>query len=449
VPAEPDLNTLLAKTGDCVGMTRLSTLLPLGKGRPRRIRRGVNVLILALFSLLTGITFSIGYAALYGQQAGGEPVVVIALGPQPAAARGHPADAVVLPRGSSAADAAGDGPSLRLNAAGSEQAAAPKTDPWKPLEPEIPIGINEIDMAGMGEDTPVIRFEENQARPGRPGHMALAPAPDITLVAEGRHGLLPVIGPDGRTAAAAYARPFDSADRRPRIAIVIGGMGLSPTTTQRAIETLPGEVSFAFAPHADNLQRLVNSARGRGHEVLVEVPMEPFDYPENDPGPNTLLTGLSAEENRDRLEWHLSRFVGHIGVTPYLGARFTADERALKPILEAIAKRGLILVEDGGSARSLVRRAAPEAGLPSGIAHRIIDQRTSRAGVESALHELEAIARSQGVAIGVGFAYPVTIEQVAEWAPTLASKGLVLAPVSAIVLKGAETDPRPSPQAGR
>ena len=34
---------------------------------------------------------------------------------------------------------------------------------------------------------------------------------------------------------------------------------------------------------------MVARAREAGHEVLLEVPMEPFDYPDNDPGPQTLL----------------------------------------------------------------------------------------------------------------------------------------------------------------
>ncbi len=46
------------------------------------------------------------------------------------------------------------------------------------------------------------------------------------------------------------------------------------------------------------------SARSGGHEILLEVPLEPFDYPENDPGPDTLLTGQAP---RDNLEQALHR----------------------------------------------------------------------------------------------------------------------------------------------
>ena len=48
-----------------------------------------------------------------------------------------------------------------------------------------------------------------------------------------------------------------------------------------------------------------------------------------------------------------------------------------------------------------------------------------------ALAELESIATEVGVAVGIGQAFPVTIERVREWATTLNGKGIVLAPVSA------------------
>ena len=86
--------------------------------------------------------------------------------------------------------------------------------------------------------------------------------------------------------------------------------------------------------------------------------MEPFDYPDNDPGPQTLLTSLDAEQNIDRLHWLMSRFQGYVGIANYMGARFTASEQALAPVLRETAKRGLIYFDDGSSPRSLAGQIA-------------------------------------------------------------------------------------------
>ena len=76
----------------------------------------------------------------------------------------------------------------------------------------------------------------------------------------------------------------------PRIAIVIEGLGIGANSTAEALAKLPAAVTFAFSPYGTDLERWVARARGEGHEVLLQVGMEPFDYPDNDPGPQTLLT---------------------------------------------------------------------------------------------------------------------------------------------------------------
>ena len=115
----------------------------------------------------------------------------------------------------------------------------------------------------------------------------LIPAPIAGLFAQGAAGMLPVIGPDGRTPAQAYARAA-LADGKPKVALIIGGLGLNAKATHEAIEGLPPEVTLSFVPYADGLQGWIDAARAAGHEVLLEAPMEPKEYPQNDPGPADL-----------------------------------------------------------------------------------------------------------------------------------------------------------------
>jgi hypothetical protein len=271
------------------------------------------------------------------------------------------------------------------------------------------------------------------AAPGARAGEGLPPVPDLALIEEGDHGLLPRLGPNGRRPADVYARPAEPSDGRPVIALVIGGLGLSAEATRAAIEALPPEVVLAFSPHGRNLQSAANRARAAGHETMLELPLEPFDYPANDPGPYTLLTGLDPAENRERLHWLLSRYAGYTGLVVHEGGRFTSAAPALTPVLEELGRRGLLLLDNGRSPQSLVRRLAPPAGLEAAVAVRSIDSRPSRIHIDDSLLDLETIARNRGVAVGVGFAYPVTIEQVAAWAPTLQAKGLSLVPLSAAI----------------
>ncbi len=261
----------------------------------------------------------------------------------------------------------------------------------------------------------------------------LPPAPDPALVKVGPQGPLPVIAPDGRKPWQVYARPFDVADRRPRIAIVIGDMGLSQSATLSAITRLPAPVTLAFAPYASDLQSWIAQARAAGHEVLLQLPMEPVDYPTNDPGPRALLTSLKPTDNIERLDWLLSRFTGYVGVTNYMGSKFTASQGDVKPILEQLAGRGLLFLDSRSAPRTVAPRIATELGMPRVVNDRFIDNEASRTAIDARLEELERIALKNTVAVGMGYPYPVSIERVAAWAQNLAAKGLVLAPVSALV----------------
>jgi hypothetical protein len=280
-------------------------------------------------------------------------------------------------------------------------------------------------------ETPAAPVPSHAAAPVR-----LSPAPDPALVEAGRDGPLPIIGRDGREPWRVYARPFDATDTRPRLAVVIAGLGLSAVATQGAIEGLPGEVSLGFDSYARDLTNWAARARAGGHEILLSLPMEPADNSRQDPGPYALLTSLSAAQNEERLDWVLSRAAGYIGLTVTDSPRFTAAQESLSPVLEALKKRGLLLVE-GSSEKSVAGALSVALNLPRVASDRILDDEASRDAIDQRLADLEATARRNGVALGIGYAYPATIERVAAWAKTLDEKGLALAPVSALAPQGA------------
>ncbi|NBB53063.1 divergent polysaccharide deacetylase family protein, partial [Rhizobium sp. CRIBSB] len=248
-------------------------------------------------------------------------------------------------------------------------------------------------------------------------------APIAGLFQPGPNGPLPVISPDGRAPAQAYARPF-TANGMPRVAITVGGLGLNAATTRAAIERLPAEVTLSFVPYAEGLQGWIDLARAHGHEVMIEMPMEPTGYPETDPGPYTLLANGGEDGVTDTLAWLLGRATGYFGVTNYMGDRFMASDAAMGTFLGALRQRGIAFVDDGSASRR-------SGAWARASANRVIDETQTPAAVMSQLNALEALARSRGQAVGMGFSYPVTVEAVARWTAGLPARGLQLAPVSA------------------
>jgi polysaccharide deacetylase 2 family uncharacterized protein YibQ len=259
----------------------------------------------------------------------------------------------------------------------------------------------------------------------QPVGAALTQSPIAGLWAPGPGGApLPIVSGDGRTPAQAYARPF-VANGAPKVALVVGGMGLNAQVTRSAIETLPPEVTLSFIPYAEGLQGWIDMARAAGHEVLLEAPMEPGDYPVNDPGPFTLLIDNRPEETVSKLEWVLSRATGYFGVTNYLGSRFMGSDPAMAAVTGALARRGVAFVDDG-----LARR---RTGPLRASADRIVDEQLSADTIARQFAALEMTAFSRGQALGAGLAYPVTIREAARWARSVSQRGLQLAPASALL----------------
>jgi polysaccharide deacetylase 2 family uncharacterized protein YibQ len=247
------------------------------------------------------------------------------------------------------------------------------------------------------------------------------------------------VAQDGTRPADTYARPVKTPQGGtpdgPRVIIVVGGLGIGAGNTMEAISKLPAPVTLAFTPYGNDIEQYVSRARADNHEVLLQVPMEPFDYPDNDPGPQTLLSTLAGEQNVDRLHWLFSRFQGYVGVTNYMGARFTASEQAMAPVLREVARRGLIYVDDGSSPRSVANQIAGANNLPFAKTDLVLDSVSSPAEIDKALARLEAMARDRGVAVGYASALPVTIERIATWAKAAQTRGIVLSPVSAAAVK--------------
>ncbi len=277
------------------------------------------------------------------------------------------------------------------------------------------------------------------------GPALLLPAPDPGLVEKTPDGLLPIIGKDGRQAWQAYARPFDSGEKRSRLALIITGLGLDRALSQAATDRLPPGITLGVDPYAANVKDAINQARSLGHETLLGLPMEPLDYPRVDPGPLTLLAALPESENTARLNKLMGEGSGYVGLVAQWGARFTAEKAALIPILETLKQRGLMFVDNKPPVGNMTALLAGQMKLPWGAANRVIDSDTAPAAIDQALADLEADAQRSGAALAIAALSPAIVDHVATWVATLDKKGLALAPASAIANRQNTAPPPAAP----
>ena len=326
------------------------------------------------------------------------------------------------------ADTAGDG--RQHSRYDGPSVAAPAATPPATVTPPSGQTITIIDGSSGKHQDVVIPGKSSSNIPSAPL--------DQRFLETTSHGAIPKIAADGARPFTFYSHPRQiPADKSgaPRIAIIVGGLGISASGTAEALSQLPAPVTLAFAPYGANLDALAARARAQNHEVLLQAPMEPFDYPDNDPGPQTLLTSLTPDKNIDRLHWQMSRLQGYVGIISFMGARFTASEKALAPIMRETAKRGLIYVDDGASPRGVAGQLAASQSLPFAKTEVVIDSVPTAVEIDHALARLEVLARDHGTAVGLATALPGTVARIAEWAKKVEARGFVLVPITMVAVK--------------
>jgi len=387
---------------------------PLGQKsvRKRRFRLPLTGTQLAAGALAVPLLGFAGVAIFHKDPMGGEPVARVAITPpETATAAKPPATAQVeVKHGTPDAAKAADAPGQKT--------------------------ITIIDGSSGARQNVVVAT--NGAESGSPDAPAMMAGIDQKLLEQSRYGMVPIAAGTLKPVNV-YAAGSDAerakAMKTPSIAIVIGGLGVGAAKTIESITKLPPAVTLAFTPYGSDPGKLVERARAGRHEVLLQLPMEPFDYPDNDPGPQTLLSSATPEQNIDRMMWHLSRFQGYVGVGNFMGARFIATDTAMQAIAKETNKRGLALFDDGSSSRSVAPAAAEALGMPFARADVTVDAAPSSAEIDKALGRLEGLAKERGFAVGTASALPISIEKIAAWAKSLESRGIMLVPLTTAILK--------------
>lgn len=379
-----------------------------GKRRFRLPFSGMQMLAVLLGLFL--VTFA-GFALFNDNPLGGEPMVRVAL---PQATPGE------KPATASPVTAAPAEKSAPKQVAAGEQKTVTIIDGSSGARHDVTISGDGAAADNSGADAP-------------PAMMA---GIDPRLLEKSRYGMIPVVA-DGLKPFTVYAAEADRAKaaRMPVIAIVVGGLGVGAAKTTDAIMKLPPAVTLAFTPYGSDPGKLAERARAQRHEILLQIPMEPFDYPDNDPGPQTLLTTLNAEQNLDRMYWHLSRFQGYAGIANFMGGRFVVADAVMQPIVHEAAKRGLGYFDDGTAPRSVAAPLAAGQAMPFAKADVTIDTVPTATEIDHALANLENLAKERGLAIGVATALPISIERIGAWTKSLENHGIMLVPLTTAMLK--------------
>lgn len=251
------------------------------------------------------------------------------------------------------------------------------------------------------------------------------PNTHASLVKKSTNGKLPKVAASGLKSSTYYTRQFDDPANRPRISIIIGGMGLSSKATRKAIHKLPPEISLAFAPYAKNLDQWADQARKAGHEVLLELPMASSSLPVDELGPASLLPSRRLAENDQRLDWLMSRFTGYFAVTNFHGDQLAASPK-VTAIMDRLSASGVAFIADNDFGPAPKYESLSKAATD-------VTLNASTSDLTPRLEDLEDIAKTRGSVLVKIYPSENTLDEILEWSAGLDEQSVVLAPASAML----------------
>lgn len=243
---------------------------------------------------------------------------------------------------------------------------------------------------------------------------------------------MPIIGRNGTKPLNVYAAKHPVGNLRPKITLIMTNVGMNTRLSRDAIRALPSPVTIAISPYAIDADRWTDEARMGGHETLMMLPLEPFDYPRNNPGNLALLLGSSvSRENTAKLNTIMRKTDRYIGLISYMGSSFTMNSEAMRPVLTEIGNRGLMFIDARTVPASRATQVARGLGVPSSFSNAYVDENLSEEDIERKLRALENRARTLGYAVGIIRPKPITVRTVNNWLDGAHDRGFILVPVSA------------------
>jgi polysaccharide deacetylase 2 family uncharacterized protein YibQ len=227
-------------------------------------------------------------------------------------------------------------------------------------------------------------------------------------------------------------KPQPAPDARGRLAILLddGGQNFDLVPTAAA---LPTEIGFAILPFLPKSAETAVALHKAGHEIWLHLPMEPENYPANDPGPGALLMAMTTDELRTTVHSAINNIPHAVGVNNHMGSKATADLKMMTWIMQELKTRDMAFIDSRTTVDTVAEEAAQAQGVPTNRRHVFLDNERSAAAIRAQLEEAVYRSRMEGEIIAIGHLDPVTVDVLSQELPALSALGADLVKPSDLV----------------
>lgn len=209
----------------------------------------------------------------------------------------------------------------------------------------------------------------------------------------------------------------------PKIAIIIDDLGYKPISSLNALLDLKFPITFAIIPHLPYSSSNAISLYKNQYEIILHMPMEPGNYPTNNPGEGAILTNMNEANIREAIRSGFKSVPFCDGMNNHMGSKVTANRTLMRTIMSEVKERDMFYVDSKTSASSVAFEVAKSMHVPTAQRHVFLDHEDTYEFVIKQLEETREIADKRGLAIAIGHPYPATLKALAEKMPELDRAG--------------------------
>jgi polysaccharide deacetylase 2 family uncharacterized protein YibQ len=218
-------------------------------------------------------------------------------------------------------------------------------------------------------------------------------------------------------------------------AIIIDDIGYDGGRLTGRLLALKQTLNLSVIPGTPHGRKAAEDAFRREFPVLLHLPMEPSNYPKENPGPWGVYTGQSDAVIKEKVEKAVAWVPHAEGMNNHMGSRATTDARVMADVMAIAGKTGFYFVDSKTSPRSsaVITAAAKKAKVASAGRDVFLDNVATEAAVTERLKELARMAKRRGYAVAIGHPREATVAALEKMLPELEAQGIEFVPVRELV----------------
>lgn len=194
-----------------------------------------------------------------------------------------------------------------------------------------------------------------------------------------------------------YAPSGVYSEKKPQIAVIVDDFGYYEGDLLDDFLSLPAPITLSILPDLPYSRKVMEKAVENGYETFIHIPMEPINYPRNDPGSNAIFVHLSEREIVKRMQGYIRQLPDCIGANNHMGSLATADKDVMRYVLQVLKNNNLFFIDSYTTSSSVAYSTAQEMMIPSFKRDIFLDQPdTTDKTLQEKMREIDNMIHQKG-----------------------------------------------------